>query len=312
MNKQRPNPILHSPFPRLRRPFSLQPSPILSPLGFIILITLLASSCVSNKQITYLQYEDDLTDMSKVVTDSIIRVYESGQLQYTLQPNDIVQIRIATVTPEEYNPFAQADPMMSSSGTNMNRMMLNNNNQGSGNSMAQQYGYRIDPWGDLNLPVIGKLRAEGMTLDSLEKTINIMALEHLEDPVAKVNLMNFKYLVMGEVAGGGEMISSESNLTMMQAIASAGGPAEFGDISKVKVIRRIDDESFVFYVNLLDEHFISSEFYYVFPNDLIIVPPLKSRLYFNYITPNISIITSLISLTTSLLAIFAIRSATGG
>jgi len=302
VNNQRP----HSPFSILHSPFS-------SALGLILLIALLASSCVSNKQITYLQYEDDLTDMSKVLTDSIIRKYESGQLHYTLQPNDIVQIRIATVTPEEYNPFAQADPMMSSSGTgsNMNRMM-NNNNMGGGGMGASQYGYKIDPWGDLNLPVIGKLRAEGMTLDSLEKTINDLAREHLEDPVAKVNLMNFKYLVMGEVAGGGEMISSESNLTMMQAIASAGGPDEFGDISKVKVIRRIDDESYVFYVNLLDERFISSEFYYVFPNDLIIVPPLKSRLYFNYITPNISIITSLISLTTSLLAIFAIRSATGG
>ena len=88
------------------------------------------SSCVSNKQITYLQYEDDLTNMSKVVTDSIIRVYESGQLHYTLQPNDIVSVRIASITPEEYNAFTQADPMMSSGGSNSSRMMMNSNNMG--------------------------------------------------------------------------------------------------------------------------------------------------------------------------------------
>jgi polysaccharide biosynthesis/export protein len=282
---------------------SMQRIPQLIPLAAMFL---LASSCVSNRQITYLQYEDELTKMSTTVTDSVMRVYETGELHYTLQPNDILSIRISTTTPEEYNPFAEADPMMSSGGSRGNIGSM------GGSGGVGQYGYKIDPWGYLNLPVIGQLKARGLTIEQLEDTIDSLAAEQLEDPIAKVNLLNFKYSVLGEVGGDGVYTSSENNLTMMQAIASAGGPDEFGDISKVKVIRKIGNESYVFYVNLLEEKFITSEFYYVFPNDMIIVPPLKSRIYFNYISPNISIITSVISFATSMLAIFAIRGATGG
>jgi polysaccharide export outer membrane protein len=281
---------------------SRQRTPQLISLAALFLLILLASSCVSNRKITYLQYEDELTTLSTTVTDSILRVYETGELHYTLQPNDILSIRIASMTPEEYNPFAIADPMMSSGGSR------NIGQQGTSGLM----GYRIDPWGYLNLPVIGQLKAQGLTIDELEDTIDSLAAQELKDPVTKINLLNFKFLVLGEVGSDGEYNSSERNLTMMQAVASAGGPEEFGNISKVKVIRRIGNESFVFYVNLLDESFLTSEFYYVYPNDMIIVPPLRSRIYFKYITPNISIITSVISFTTSLLAIFAIRGATGG
>lgn len=262
------------------------------------LAVLLSTSCVPNRKVTYLQYGDELKHQNLIVTDSIIRVYESGELRYTLQPNDVLDIRIASPTPEEYNPFSIADQYITSGSAA-------GGNVGGGNNM-QNRGYRIDPRGSLNLPVIGMLLVEGLTLEQLEDTIDVLAAVELEDPVTRINLMNFRFAVMGEVGNEGVQYSSDQSLTMMQAIAMAGGPDEFGDISRVKVIRRIDEKNYIFYVNLLDESFLSSEFYFVHPQDMIVIPPLRSRTYFKYLSPNMAIIASAISLTLTIISLFTL------
>lgn len=266
-------------------------------LQIAVVFSLIFTGCVSNKKVAYLQYEDELGNPATIVTDSIIRKYESGELRYRLQPNDVLNIKIASLTPEEYNPFAIADKYMSSGGVGVSNQ--------SGNS-ALNVGYRIDPFGELNLPVIGTVVASGLTLSELEEVIDEMAYEQLEDPVSKIVLMNFRFSIMGEVANEGLFTSSDNSLTMMQALAMAGGRDEFGDLSRVKVIRRIGDENYVFYINLLDETFLSSEFYFIHPNDVLYVPPLKSRTYFNYVAPNLSIIASSLSLIASIIALVSL------
>ncbi len=262
--------------------------------GLILVIFL--NGCVSNRQVAYLQYEDELKGLKEIPTDTILRKYESGELLYKLQPEDAVSIKISSTTPPEYNPFKIADQYMVAGGSQ---------NTATGNSSSSN-GYRIDPWGYLHLPVIGKFKAQGLNLEQLEDTINVLASEELEDPLTKVNLINFHFTIMGE-AGGGNLTTSERSLTMMEAISMGGGPSEYADLSKVKVIRTCGNEKYVFYVNLLDESFISSEFYFVHPHDLIIVPPLYTREFLRYVVPNISMVASSISLIVSLLTLFSLK-----
>jgi polysaccharide export outer membrane protein len=87
----------------------------------------------------------------------------------------------------------------------------------------------------------------------------------------------------------------------------AGGPSEFGDLSRVKVIRHLRGETYVFYVNLLTEDFLSSSFYFVQPDDVIVVTPLKQRSYLKYMSPNLSILTASVSLMVALVTLFRIR-----
>ncbi|PID92788.1 MAG: polysaccharide export protein [Bacteroidetes bacterium] len=267
-------------------------------LPLILGSMLLISSCVSNKQMAYLQYEDDLDRRTDIVTDSLIRVYESGALRYALQVNDILDIRIASPTPEEYNPFRIADRNITAGGSSGNSL-------GSGGNV-QNRGYRIDPRGNLTLPVIGELRAEGLTIEQLEDTIDVLAAVELEDPVTRINLLNFRFSVLGEVAGEGVQYSSDHSLTMLQAIAMAGGAGEFGDMSRVKVIRRMKDRNYVFYLNLLDESFLASEFYFVQPQDMIVVPPLPSKPYLRYLGQNLSIVASGVSLALTIISLLTL------
>ncbi len=259
----------------------------------VVLGVLIATSCVSNKKVTYLQYEDELDQPESILTDSLVRMYEAGDWGYQLQPNDLLSITVSSQTPEEFNPLYLADRYMVSGAV-------------SGSQQGQAVGYRLDPSGILHLPVVGAVNASGMTLKILENTINNRLQTELEDPVTKVNILNFKFSVLGEVGTQNTLFSDDNSLTMLQAVSMAGGVSEFGDISRIKVVRWIGEEHYVYYVNLLDESFLSSEFYFIQPNDVIIVSPLKARSYLKYVNPNLGIITSSISLLLSIVTLFAI------
>ncbi len=260
-------------------------------LPFIFILGLL-SSCVPNRKITYLQYKDELSQVKTVPIDSVVREYQNVTYEYRLQSDDQVMIMISTSTPEEYNPYSLADQNMAGGGSiNMGQSSL--------------MGYRVDPEGYLHLPIIGQLKAKGMTIYELQDTINILASNDLEEPVTKVNLMNFRYTIIGEINGIGTRQMSDYNISLLQALA--GGPQEYGDLSRIKVVRKINDTSYVFYVNLLDENFLTSEFYYVQPNDIILVTPMKRRILMQNVPQTLGFVASTLSLVLTLFTLISIN-----
>jgi polysaccharide export outer membrane protein len=121
-----------------------------------------------------------------------------------------------------------------------------------------------------------------------------------------MKLQNFKFTVLGEVKGDATISSGDKNLTLLQAVGMAGGASEFADLSRVKVLRHSGQETFVFYVSLLNEEFLSSPFYFVQPGDVIVVTPLKERSYLKYLSPNLSVLTSSVSLLIGIVTLFRI------
>lgn len=286
--------------PSLQRPYHRTNIMLLkNPLPFratfflpVVLVLGLLSSCVPNRKITYLQYKDELSQVKTVPIDSVVREYQNVTYEYRLQSDDQVMIMISTSTPEEYNPYSLADQNMAGGGSiNMGQSSL--------------MGYRVDPEGYLHLPIIGQLKAKGMTIYELQDTINILASNDLEEPVTKVNLMNFRYTIIGEINGIGTRQMSDYNISLLQALA--GGPQEYGDLSRIKVVRKINDTSYVFYVNLLDENFLTSEFYYVQPNDIILVTPMKRRILMQNVPQTLGFVASTLSLVLTLFTLISIN-----
>jgi polysaccharide export outer membrane protein len=146
----------------------------------------------------------------------------------------------------------------------------------------------------------------GSSILQAEDSLEIYVKKYLEKPVVRIKIQNFRFSVMGEVEREATLISGDSYLTLLQAIALAGGPSEFGDMSRVKVLRRMGDETYVFYANMLNEEYLSSPFYFIQPNDVIIIMPLKQRSYLKYMSPNLGLITATTSLIISILTLITI------
>ena len=83
---------------------------------------------------------------------------------------------------------------------------------------------------------------------------------------------------------------------MLEAIGLAGGLTELGDRSAIKLVRQYGDQVNVRYINILDEDFINSPYFYIHQNDIIVVPPLKQRPYRNYFGENFGFLVSSLTL----------------
>ncbi|MFN2314908.1 MAG: polysaccharide biosynthesis/export family protein [Bacteroidales bacterium] len=253
------------------------------------MLLLVAGACVPNRKIAYLQYEEEYNQPESITGDSLVRSYEAGELTYLLQPGDLLDIKISTLTPITLNPFADADRNLVP-GQAYSPQYANPEQQ------VQPQGYYVNSSGILELPIIGATEVGGRSLAEAETMLAEKVKQHLDDPVVRVKILNFRFTVLGEVDREATLVSGDNSLSLLQAVGMAGGPSEYGDLARVKVIRRYGIQNHIFYVNLLSEEFLSSPFYFVQPNDIIVVTPLKQRAYLKYLSPNLSLMTASASL----------------
>ena len=252
---------------------------------FHILISIfLISSCVVNKKYQYLQKDDVNVKPGIIQKDSVLRNYNLRDFEYKLQPEDIISVKFYSLTPQEYDFFS----LKSGGG--------NTFNQFQSGAATLINGYLIDEDGMVEFPVVGKVEVSGLSIYAAQNKILTVAKKYLESPVVEVRLLNFRFTLLGEVRKEGTFNSLNNRITMLEAIGLAGGFTDFADKANVKVIRQGRAKAQVYYLDLLDEQFLTSPFYYLNQNDVIVVPPLKQRPYQTYFAKNLSLVISSFSL----------------
>jgi polysaccharide biosynthesis/export protein len=268
-------------------------------LRLIVFSALFLASCVPGKKIAYLQYEREFKRPRSVIFDSNVRKYQSDQFAYKLQSNDLLDIKISTLTPTTFNPFADADRSLLPGQSYITAIS-------QPESQVQPQGYYIDAAGYLDLPILGKVKVKGLSITQSEDTLAAHVNKYLKEPVVRVKILNFRFTVIGEVTHQATLVSGDNNLTLLQGLSMAGGATEFGDLSRVKLIRHSGPENQVYYVNLLNEQFLSSPFYNIQPNDILVVTPIKQRTFLKYMAPNLSLVTASVSLLIGVVTLFKI------
>ena len=243
-------------------------------------LILALSSCVTNKKYVYLQKDDvNVKDLPK---DSVIREYDLRQFDYRIQPNDLVSVRFQSLTPEEFDFFS------------MDVRQQNVNIASGANALL--IGELVDENGEIPFPVIGKVKVAGLTVFEIQEKLQAIADQYLEAPIVKVRLLNFRITLLGEVNREGTVTMSNNRVTMMEALGLAGGLTDLADKRNIKLVRQKGSETEVVYLDLLNEEFLTSPYYYVYQNDVLIVPALKQRPFRKYFGPNLSLVISSISL----------------
>jgi polysaccharide biosynthesis/export protein len=245
----------------------------------LTLAVLLMSSCVTNKKYVYLQQEDvNVKDLPK---DSLIRSYDLQKYEYKIQPEDNISVQFESLTPQEYDIFNRNIMAQQMQLTQGNAIMI---------------GELVDPNGEIIYPVVGKVKVAGLTVYEAQAKLQQVADQFLESPVVKVRLINFRFTLLGEARREGTVILTTNRINYIEAIGLAGGLTDLADKRNIKLIRQIDGKAQVRYLNLLDENFINSPEYFVYQNDILIVPALRQRPYQTYFGKNLSLVISSLSL----------------
>lgn len=249
-------------------------------LIFFGLLALVGAGCVSNKKYVYLQRED--VNKSDIKKDSVVRSYTINLFDYRLQTNDIIDVDFKSLTPKEFDMLSKKEASQVAANINQGGALL--------------MGYLVDNEGNIPLPVLGKVRVAGLTVFEAQDSLQRLADMYLESPTVKVRLLNFRFTVLGEAHKEGTIVLANNQVTILEAIGQAGGLTDMADRKNVKVIRQKGSKVEVQYINLLDEDFIRSPYFYVNQNDVIVIPALKQRPYQAYFGKNLALVISSLSL----------------
>ncbi|MBD0823858.1 polysaccharide biosynthesis/export family protein [Aestuariibaculum marinum] len=227
---------------------------------FCLVMSVLCSSCITNKDVVYLQDKGGTT-----VSDSL--QIQALSKPYRVQVNDILSIDVKALDKELVEIF---NPTSSSS---------NNNGRGSEQSLYFT-GFTVDLHGNIEFPVLGELNVLGYTVEEIEAMVKRELLAQYFKETAQifvtVKLAGLKYTTLGEISAGTRVIYRD-RVNILEAIANAGDIRVTGDRKDVMIIRQYPQGQKIHHIDLTDINAMKSEFYYIQPNDIILVKPLKRK-----------------------------------
>ena len=226
-------------------------------ITFFVFVSL--TSCVTKKKLTYLQYASELDNSEMPVTNPKFAVTPSA---YKLMSYDILFIRVITPDPQwsvlfNSMPAGSAAPVTEES--------------------TQLLGYPIDRNGDIEIPFVGKVAAAGKTLSELKVILDSIFKKYVNDGAVTVRLVNNYISIIGEVRAPGRYPINRDFLNVFEVLSAAGDIDLYGNRQKVQLIRPSPYGPIVKEFSLSDRSILTSEFYYVMPNDIIYVQPMKGK-----------------------------------
>jgi len=229
-------------------------------LWIILLGTVLLSSCLSSKKVVYVK--DMTADME----------YPIGNIPaLKLQKSDRISIKVSAKNPELAVPFnvmgGNYAPNDKDSGINL----PSNTQDGP--------GYLIDRQGNITFPVLGILNIEGLTIEGVrDMLINRLADGgFIKDAIVKVELVNLRINVMGEVNHVGIIEVPDARINILEAISKAGGLTTNAASDRVTVIREENGIRKKLISNVQSQDIFNSPAFYLQQNDIIYVEPLAAQ-----------------------------------
>ena len=143
-------------------------------------------------------------------------------------------------------------------------------------------GYLVDGMGNIDLPILGKIKALGLTCSSLSESIKLELMEYVQNPNVRTKILNFRVSILGEVAKPGTFEVINQSISFTELISRAGDFNKNADPTKVMIIRNSNDEIETRYLDLTSHEFLNSEYYFLKQNDKIYVRPDNASLAFDF------------------------------
>ena len=222
-------------------------------------LLLLFASCSRN--LTYFNEPEEQAialEHTEVVTNTI---------EPKIQPNDLLSIRVTSLSPESNTLFNQG--VIATSGASA----------GSSNGSQGVEGYLVDSEGYIQFPILGKVELGGLTKEAARYKLTHALQEYLKDPVVNIRYMNYRITVIGEVRNPSTFTVPSERVNILTALGMAGDLTPFGKRENVLIIREEAGVRTMTRMNLNSRDVLNSPYFYLQQNDVVYVEPVKTRGY---------------------------------
>lgn len=246
---------------------------------WFILLPLLMASCVTSKRVNLMQTpgKNGIPQYADTVS------YED----YELRIGDRLYIYV-------YSVDERVDKMFNSSSGTIGIQML----QGGGGvgGSYDLYTYLVQEDGCIDFPMVGRVPVRGMTTREVKRVLEdelssfIKSYGDYQMMSVEVKIVRRSFSVISD-RGSGTFNIQKEKVTIFEALAMAGDIGDFGDRSKVRIVREKEGLTLVKEFDVRSEDIINSEFYYIEPNDVIYIQRIKGQSFgINSVTTTISVV----------------------
>ena len=237
----------------------------------VILLTTILQSCSSKKNILYFQ-------------DAQFHRWEDIKYpKVTIKPNDILSIVVSTPIVEAAIPYNVA---AGSAVANFDIESL------------KLRGYLVSDKGTIDFPVLGEIGLNDLTLDEAQEEIQKQLNQggHLKDASVKMRMLNSKVTVLGDVKSPGTFNYTENRISLPQALGFAGDLNITGKRKEILIIREENGSRMINQIDLRTADWFTGPFYYIKPNDIIVVKPNKTKVKSAGLVGNASVVLTIVSI----------------
>ena len=222
------------------------------------LFAVVFASCVPQKKMLYLKN-------IQMATENVSQEYINDRtVDYKLQPGDNLYIRFINTIDN------QSAASLSGESTYRTTTL-------SGDASIYLQSYTLDEDGYIELPLTGKIELKNLTVDQAKEKMQTEINKFVNQTTLIVKLSNFNLTVLGEVTRPGMYKVYQSQINLFEAVAMAGNMTSFAKNSDVKIIRQTDHGSEIVTVDMGQADILTSPYYYLKPNDILYVEPLKIK-----------------------------------
>jgi len=203
----------------------------------------------------YLQVQDE--------ADTLSTFKNERKIEYLVQPGDNLYIRV--VTPDEKSTFL------------LNPLTAGGNQNISNDASVYLNSYSVTESGYLDFPMVGEILVKNLNVEQIQKKIEDHLNTLLIQFVVIVKLVNYNITMLGEVNRPGQYKIYQNSINVFEAVSMASDLTDFANRNKVAIIRQTKTGSEVVYIDMTKRDLLLSDYYYLRPNDILYVQPLKGK-----------------------------------
>lgn len=245
-----------------------------------VILLIVLNSCASRKNVLYLQ---DI--------DSYQVGVDTSKNNIRFKKNDEVTITVSSADRKSAIPF------------NLPLVAESNGNSFGGQQALQPY--LVDENGNIQFPIIGEIKAIGLTKSELRKILSSKISKYVKDPIINIRITNFRISVIGEVRRPGVYTVQGERMSIIEALSQAGDLSVFGIRKEILIIREDDNDVKRHYkLDITNSAIFDSNSYYLHQNDIVVVSPNNAQIQSSAFNRNTPLYVSIASLLLSLLTIF--------